>query len=61
MPMYEWKCRKCEKVTDVIRPISEHDIPPEKCDTCGERTEMDKQIGSTNFILQGGGWFRDGY
>lgn len=34
MPLYTWKCDKCTQLTEVIRPMSEYETPPEKCDHC---------------------------
>lgn len=94
MPLYEWCCPGCKRVTTVIRPMAEYNVPPEKCnpepaerkdlptvdgkpqyerfESCGHASQeieaedgtkpgWKKLIGSTRFILQGYGWFRDGY
>lgn len=62
MPMYEWKCKKCEKITNTIVPVAQYQVPPEKCDTAEcDGLEFEKVIGGGNFILMGYGWSRDNY
>ena len=57
MPVYEYKCKKCDKILEVIKSIN--DDSPEICTKCGGDTE--KLISLSTFQLKGGGWFRDGY
>ena len=50
MPIYDYECRLCGEVTEVIDP-------PPKC--CGRPTR--KKVTKTSFHLKGRGWASDGY
>lgn len=62
MPFYEYKCKKCEGVFQILQKVDEK---PPKCilkkegKTCEGETK--KIVSKTSFILKGGGWFKDGY
>ncbi len=57
MPLYEYRCLKCEHVVEVLQKFS--DRPLRKCDLCSGKLE--KLISRTSFQLKGGGWFAHGY
>ena len=57
MPLYEYRCLKCEHVTEVLQKLS--DRPLRKCKLCSGKLE--KLISRTSFQLKGGGWFAHGY
>ncbi len=57
MPLYEYRCLKCEDVTEVLQKLS--DRPLRKCKLCSGKLE--KLISRTSFQLKGGGWFAHGY
>jgi putative FmdB family regulatory protein len=57
MPIYEYGCKSCGKVVEVIQQFS--DRPLRKCRTCSGRLE--KLISRTAFQLKGGGWYAQGY
>ncbi|MBU4484662.1 zinc ribbon domain-containing protein [bacterium] len=57
MPVYEYRCKACNKEFEVTQAIS--DPPLEKCPKCKGRIE--KLISTTSFTLSGGGWYKDGY
>ncbi len=57
MPIYEYRCRKCGKVTEVMQKIA--DPPLRRCPKCSGRVQ--KLISRTSFQLKGGGWFAEGY
>ncbi len=57
MPIYEYECRKCEKVTEEWQSMSEE--PLTTCPDCNG--ELKKLISSSSFQLKGGGWYADGY
>lgn len=54
MPIYDYECRLCGEVTEVIQ---RHADPPPKC--CGKRTK--RMVSKTSFALKGGGWYIDHY
>lgn len=65
MPMYSYKCKKCEReVTVRLSTIStpqpkvckEVDINKTECDG-----ELEKILLPSSFSLKGAGWFKDGY
>ena len=57
MPIYEYQCRKCGRVTEAIQKHT--DRPLRKCRSCSGR--LDKMISRTSFMLKGGGWYTEGY
>jgi putative FmdB family regulatory protein len=57
MPLYEYRCLKCEHVVEVLQKLS--DRPLRKCELCSGKLE--KLISRTSFQLKGGGWFAHGY
>jgi len=57
MPIYEYECRKCGKITEAFQKIT--DPPIEKCELCGGK--LVKLISNTSFILLGDGWFKSNY
>lgn len=68
MPSYLYMCKKCQIEMEVIRTVSEYELPPTEEDgTISEcphtEHEWERRIakGSGKFILQGYGWARDGY
>lgn len=59
MPIYDYKCTACEKVTEVLQKVSAP--PPPGCPHCGEKDCMKKQVSKANIELKGTGWYRDSY
>lgn len=57
MPMYEYQCEKCHKVSEVIQKFS--DAPLEKCPECGGK--VSKLLSKTSFQLKGSGWYASDY
>jgi len=58
MPIYEYKCKGCQSLTEKLRKYEKADDPV-KCEACkGEATRV---ISQTSFVLKGGGWAKDGY
>lgn len=60
MPVYEYKCKTCGKHFEVTQKITEEPLdrcPTEECK--GTVTRLVSRSG--RFILNGGGWFKDGY
>jgi putative FmdB family regulatory protein len=58
MPFYEYLCNNCGYKKTMFLPISQSDSK-QQCPKC--RDIMMKQITTTHFMLQGGGWAKDGY
>src|SRR6185295_17014489 len=59
MPIYEYVCKQCGKLTDVLQKLN--DPPPEACPSCGAKGPLEKVISRTSFVLKGGGWYSDLY
>lgn len=59
MPIYPFKCIKCNHEWDefILRSTDEE---PEVCPKCQSR-EIKKMIGQVSHSLKGGGWYKDGY
>jgi len=57
VPIYEYRCRKCDEVTERIEGI--HDDPLKKCPSCAGKVE--RQISAGAFILKGTGWYATDY
>jgi len=57
MPIYEYECQKCNKVTEAWQSVS--DEPLTCCPDC--HGSLKKLISSSSFRLKGGGWYADGY
>ncbi|MDO5537771.1 MAG: zinc ribbon domain-containing protein [Desulfovibrionaceae bacterium] len=58
MPIYEYRCPKCEKIFEEWSHITE-DHPQEPCPDCG--TLSPRIMSSTSFVLEGGGWYVTDY
>ena len=57
MPIYEYRCRKCDEVTERIEGF--HDDPLKKCPSCAGKVE--RQMSAGAFILKGTGWYATDY
>ena len=57
MPIYEFRCKKCNNQIEVYQKFS--DKPPTKCKECGGRLE--KMISATAFQFKGEGWYVTDY
>lgn len=56
MPIFDYKCSKCQ-IIEIDKFVKFGEQP--KCNVCG--TQLTMQVGKSNFILNGGGWAKDGY
>jgi putative FmdB family regulatory protein len=57
MPLYEYKCEKCQKVHEVIQKFS--DAPLSTCPEC--QGPVQKLMSMNSFALQGSGWYTTDY
>jgi putative FmdB family regulatory protein len=57
MPIYEFRCKKCNDQIEVYQKLS--DKPPTKCRKCGGR--MEKQFSRTSVQFKGEGWYVTDY
>ncbi len=54
MPIYEYECKNCGHVFDVLQKMSD-DLLTE-CPECGQ-PDLRKLLSAPNFRLKGGGWY----
>jgi putative FmdB family regulatory protein len=54
MPIYEYRCEKCQHELEAIQKISE--APLRACPACGKKALV-KRISAAGFRLKGGGWY----
>ena len=54
MPIYDYKCSRCEHEIEVIQKIS--DKPKTICPKCNTKS-LKKLISAPSFRLKGGGWY----
>jgi putative FmdB family regulatory protein len=57
VPIYEYKCSKCNEVFEAFQKIS--DLPLTECKFCGSKVEQ--LISQTSFQLKGSGWYLTDY
>ena len=57
MPIYEYRCRKCESVLERIQGMN--DRPVLKCPSCGGK--MERMMSPGAFVLKGSGWYATDY
>jgi putative FmdB family regulatory protein len=57
MPIYEYECTKCGKMSEAIQRFS--DPPLTKCSQCNG--ELHKLISMSTFHLKGSGWYVTDY
>ena len=57
MPIYEYKCKKCNTKIEVLQKIN--DKPIELCKKCGGK--LKKLMSNNSFRLLGNGWYITDY
>jgi len=57
MPLYEYKCLQCHRLTEKIQKFSDPEITV--CPHCGGTLE--RVISAPAISFKGGGWYADGY
>jgi len=62
MPIYKYRCTKCEKIFEKITLSTRPEACKEEvvCVYCFS-VEIEKVIGKTSFSLKGKGWYKDSY
>jgi len=58
MPLYEFRCGECAKVSEFQLKMS--DPSPSTCPACGKGT-LTKIMSLPAFQLKGSGWYKDSY
>lgn len=58
MPIYEYRCQKCHNVFEEWLKHSD-DTASTPCPNC--RSEAERIISNTSFMLKGGGWYATEY
>jgi putative FmdB family regulatory protein len=58
MPLYEFRCGECAKVSEFQLKMS--DPSPTTCPVCGQGT-LTKIMSLPAFQLKGSGWYKDSY
>ncbi len=59
MPIYEYTCSECQKLSDALQKLNEP--APEHCPACGAEGTLSRVVSRTSFVLKGGGWGADLY
>ena len=57
MPIYEYECKKCGRITEALQGFN--DPPLKKCKHC--KGKLEKLISLSSFQLQGTGWYSTDY
>ena len=57
MPLYEYKCTQCDRLTEKIQKFSDTEIT--ECPHCGG--PLERVLSAPAISFKGGGWFKDGY
>jgi putative FmdB family regulatory protein len=57
MPLYDFKCNKCDHIFEELVSTSETNDP--LCPEC--KSETEKLIGLSSFRLKGEGWYATDY
>ena len=57
MPIYKYQCKNCGYNCKKLQKMND----PAPIVNCCDNESLQKIIGSPNFSLVGGGWFKDGY
>ena len=57
MPIYEYQCSSCAKITEVIQKFS--DDPLTECEKCGGKLE--RLLSAPGLHFKGSGWYVNDY
>jgi len=58
MPIYEYECKKCGRITEALQGFN--DPPLKKCKYC-KTGKLEKLISLSSFQLTGTGWYSTDY
>ena len=58
MPIYEYQCKKCDGVFEVMHGINADG--PSKCELCGSK-RVERIMSLSSFALKGDGWYVTDY
>ena len=63
MPIYEYKCKKCDVIFEAMQPVSAK--PLKTCNGLGcndkDNGKVDRLVSASGFILKGSGWYTSDY
>jgi len=59
MPIYEYRCKKCGRIQEVIQKFS--DPPMTNCKECGAAGSLERLMSLSSFRLKGSGWYLTDY
>lgn len=59
MPLFEYRCRACSHLEEVLQKHGEG--PPAACPHCNKKGTLEKALSLPSFQLKGGGWYKDLY
>jgi putative FmdB family regulatory protein len=59
MPLYEYLCDSCRKVSEVMQKFSDHPLETCPVEGCGGRVV--KLVSMSSFALKGSGWYTTDY
>jgi putative FmdB family regulatory protein len=57
MPLYEYRCEKCEEISETIQKFS--DAPLTTCEACGGKLE--RLLSASAIKFKGSGWYVNDY
>lgn len=63
-PIFDYKCGKCSHEFEVFyttQSAAEREEKTEKCPVCGSKRKRRTVSKGTSHILNGKGWYKDGY
>ena len=58
MPIYEYECKNCGRITEELQGFN--DPPLKKCEHC-KKNKLEKLISLSSFKLEGTGWYATDY
>lgn len=61
MPLYEYECKVCGTIHEIMSTIVDRDKESD-CDSCNTEGSLSRMVGNKGgFRLKGRGWASDGY